>query len=172
MKRDNRQVLEWVLIVALLIGVIRILSGCTIQPLTQVRQVVLPPIPIRILDSSSFHEGEVQCDSTDWPIILVKEKFLADSMKPLYARLMSHEIMHVRQIIHYGSCHAFVQRVRESPQFRFHIEAEAYCYVWNIEVENHLAHSWALDDLAEFLGSMVGLTKEDAKPLLPCKEGG
>lgn len=176
--QDKKKVWGWLLICALLILVIRLLGGCASAPVQTARiqhDTVTAFFPTVLeLDSSSKNDGEVQCSANNVPYIKIKRRFFPDSMTQWRRRLLIHEETHVRQGLAYGNCFEWRKKIASDQEFRFNLEAEAYCATWVQERKEHIAHWWSIDGIAEFLQRTIwpSLTIEEATNRLPCREGG
>lgn len=156
------------LIAVLVVIVVRLFAGCA-RPAADSTAVVprqyqvVPYVPLLPLDSLSPNDGETRCDLLNHPIVLVKLSMMRDSSKAKY--LLLHEGTHVRQVFAFGDCFGFVERIRNDSKFRFAIEAEAYCAVWQQENVDHASHLWSRTQILDFLQRTTGVYDS-----IPCKE--
>jgi hypothetical protein len=149
--------LAWLLIATMFVIVIRLLSGCA-RPAQLYRPV--PYVPLMALDSASSNDGETRCDLLGNPVVYIKVR--EDSV--FTKMVMLHEGIHVRQIFAFGSCFGFMDKIKRDGFFRFQMEAEAYCAVYDEETLRGFPHVWTLKDLQNFLEMSTGV--HDTK--IPC----
>lgn len=182
MDRSDRAWLRWWLVAALLIVVVRLLSGCAPhQPVVTVAQrdgtvvkhdTVYAFYPTVLeLDSTSRNDGVVECAANNVPYIRIKRVFFPDSMARLRRLLLVHEETHVAQGIASGNCNEWRRSIAASAETRFLVESQAYCAVYIVEEREKQPHWWSKAQIAEFLQRTIypAISVEEALVRLPCE---
>lgn len=182
MTQQDRSWFRWWAIAAMLIVVVRLLSGCSGVPIqaamatktdgTTVRHdTVYAFYPTVLeLDSTSRNDGVVECSANNVPYIRIKRVFFPDSMARLRRLLLIHEETHVKQGIAFGDCNGWRRKIAGDSKYRLQVEGEAYCAVFRQETLEDTGHWWEKQQIAEFLSRTIypAWSAEEVLLRLPC----
>lgn len=139
------------LIAVFLIGIIRILEGCSRYT------------PIVTMSIDRHYLAVTICDQKDNAVIVENEDYTKERKYTLI-----HEFEHVAQIKRVGGCDKFQESYSEDSLFRFHSEAEAECSSFDAMEKDGLNPQ--MKDLVFFMKNHTGsfLSVKQIAEELPC----
>ena len=135
---------KWWLLAAALFAILLGLAACTPHRVPVIRIVI-------------FNAGLTTCDEDGNPVVVISSAVPNDQVHFIRA----HEMEHVREVQESGvGCRKFMERYAADPDFRFMVEARAYCVDLNQRAE-------AGFDREQLLTGLTSYMKQQYANLLP-----
>lgn len=176
MERDVKQYLKWLGIVALAIIAANLLAGCSrpsqsAQTAPTPKEIIFVPSPtyvpvLPLLDTSNA-AAMTSCDYQGNPVVYVRPPVLMDTFARRY--ILAHEAMHILDAWRYG-CKAFVSRYVNDGDFKWDVEARAYCAAFDLMVKDGVARPEHWNSVIVSMRQYdTSLTDSEIPKFLPCR---
>ena len=142
-------------------------ASCAPRPVLNLTSYEAPIISVP-LDTASHMLAFTKCDKDGHAVIVVSA---TGDEKELYYTI-EHEKTHVKQMQRLGlSCEQFQHRYTDDKDFRFQMEAEAYCIGFTLHVYmRDYNYTLSYPNFVDFVNTVFpDMTREEIYNGLPCK---